>query len=61
LIQNIKRTSELRSYPGLQALGRILGIPNKRSSANHILQRIEYNRQKLDGKVPIQGVEVSDW
>ena len=61
LLHQINSLSQLRSYPGLQAMGRILGIPNTRSSANHILQKIEYNRRKLEGNVPVQGIEVSDW
>ncbi|MHA2501432.1 MAG: hypothetical protein ACXAE3_00980 [Candidatus Kariarchaeaceae archaeon] len=49
---------DLRSYRGLQALGRYLGISNKATSESHVMERIERNRKKIDGTIPFEGVEV---
>jgi len=59
LLTNLPHKVEhLRSYKGLQSLGRLLGITNKQSHPKHILQRVDRNIKKIKGDIPFPGVEV---
>jgi RNase P/RNase MRP subunit p30 len=52
---------ELRSYRGLQAIGRKLGLSNADTKEHHLLNRLQLNRDKLTGRIPMPGVEVIEW
>ena len=53
-----KSPENMRSYRGLQAIGRVLGISNKSSSWKHLISRVEMNKEKINGNIPFPGVEI---
>ncbi|MHA2253652.1 MAG: RNase P subunit p30 family protein [Candidatus Kariarchaeaceae archaeon] len=55
---NPQKIMDLRSYRGVQSLGRLIGLSNERTSPHSLLERLEQNQKKLDGKIPFPGVEV---
>lgn len=49
---------DLRSYSGVQAIGRILGLGNKLTARKNLLNRIQDNQKKMEGNIPFPGVEI---
>jgi RNase P/RNase MRP subunit p30 len=55
---NPKSMSHIRSYRGLQAIGRILGLTNNQTSVTQLTDRLKVNKKKLNGTMPFPDVEV---
>lgn len=52
---------ELRSYRGLQAIGREFGLTNGKTDPMHLINRIKTNNKKLKGIIPVPGTELIEW
>ena len=55
------KPERIRSYRGIQSIGRILGIPNTRSDGDNLTKLIDKNRKKIEGIIPVEGVEITKW
>ena len=60
LTRNPQNKDELRSYTGLQAIGRVLGLNKSETSPDHLRERIERNKKRISGETVIPGVDV-EW
>ena len=49
---------KLRSYRGLQSLGRLLNLSNKQTNPRYVIERVKRNRKKINGEIPFPGVEI---
>jgi RNase P/RNase MRP subunit p30 len=49
---------DLRSYRGLQSIGRLLNLNNQQTNPDHLIRLIENNRKKRNGTIPLEGVEI---
>ncbi len=58
LSTNPQNLMHLRSYRGIQSIGRIIGLSNRQTSPGLLLDRLEVNKKKLQGKIPFPGVEL---
>ncbi|OLS28894.1 MAG: hypothetical protein HeimC2_03310 [Candidatus Heimdallarchaeota archaeon LC_2] len=61
LSKKSNHVSKLRTYRGLQSIGRLLGISNKQSDLKSLKELINKNQKKIEGKIPIEGVEIIEW
>ncbi|MHA2169229.1 MAG: RNase P subunit p30 family protein [Candidatus Kariarchaeaceae archaeon] len=55
---NPKSISQMRSYRGIQAIGRILGLTNNQTSVTKLIDLLKINKKKLIGTMPFPDVEV---
>ncbi len=58
LTRNPKKCWELRSYRGLQAVGRIIGLKNSQTDPRKLIDKINLNIDKINGKIAFAGVEI---
>ncbi|MHA2028531.1 MAG: hypothetical protein ACW99A_00040 [Candidatus Kariarchaeaceae archaeon] len=61
LTKDIKEINDMRSYRGLQSIGRLLELSNQQTHPNHLINLIEKNRKKRQGIIPMKGVEIIEW
>ncbi len=52
---------ELKTYRGLQSIGRLLEISNQQSDLKPLNLLVEKNIKKIEGKIPFEGVELIKW
>lgn len=61
LHKNITDLRDMRSYRGLQAIGRLLNLSTKQTMISHLMDRVKENEKKRIGKIPMDGVEITEW
>lgn len=61
LHRNITNLTDARSYRGLQAIGRLINLSNNQTKISHLIDRIKKNEKKRMGKIPMDGVEITEW
>lgn len=61
LHKDIVELHDLRSYRGLQSIGRLLNLSNENTGKPDLIERIELNEKKRDGRIPMDGVEITEW
>lgn len=61
MTKNSENIFDMRTYRGLQSIGRLLDISNQQSNLKPLSDLIEKNQKKINGKIPLEGVEIIEW
>ncbi|MCE7737479.1 MAG: hypothetical protein GPJ54_21495 [Candidatus Heimdallarchaeota archaeon] len=61
LHKDITNLAEMRSYRGLQAIGRLIDLSNNQTKISHLTDQITVNEKKRMGIIPMEGVEITEW